>query len=106
MVQSMNPSGLPDPPPPYPRKVLPLAVLLVFVHGSLTLWAVFGSGGGDGGLAALGVLINGLFILFTALALLGAIAAFIESEVAPLLLLLPTLGLGLVALGLLFYMLD
>ncbi|PCC69717.1 hypothetical protein SAMN02745121_04141 [Nannocystis exedens] len=102
----MNPSGLPDPPPPYPRKVLPLAVLLVFVHGSITLSAVLDSSGGDGGLAAVGVFITGLFILFTALALLGAIAAFIESDVAWALLVLPTLGLVLVALGLIFYMLD
>lgn len=98
----MNPSGLPDPP----KNVLPLAALLVFVHGSITLTAVLDSGGGDGGLAAVGVFITGLFILFTALALLGAIAAFIESEVAPFLLFLPTLGLGLVALGLICHMLD
>ncbi|WAS97407.1 hypothetical protein [Nannocystis punicea] len=102
----MNPSGLSDPPPPYPKNVFPLAALLVFVHGSIALSAVLGSGGGDGGLAAVGVFITGLFILLTALALLGAIAAFIESEVARLLLILPSLGLGLVALGLICHMLD
>jgi len=102
----MNLPGLPDPPPPYPKNVLPLAALLVFVHGSITLLAVLDSGGGDGGLAAVGVFITGLFILFTALALLGAIAAFIESKVAPFLLFLPTLGLGLVALGLICHVLD
>ncbi|MCY1059100.1 hypothetical protein [Nannocystis sp. SCPEA4] len=99
----MNPPGLTDPPPPYPKNVLPLAVLLVFVHGSITL---LGSSGGDGGLAAVGVVINGLFILFTALALLGAIASFIETEVARVLLILPSLGLGLVVLGMICYVLD
>ncbi|MDC0672027.1 hypothetical protein [Nannocystis radixulma] len=102
----MNPSGLTDPPPPYPKNVLPLAVLLVFVHGSITLTGVFDSSGGDGGLAAVGVFITGLFILFTALALLGAIASFIETEVARVLLILPSLGLGLVALGMICYVLD
>jgi hypothetical protein len=85
--------------------VLPLAAVLVFVHGSITLWGVLDSGGGDG-LAAVGLFFTGLFFLFTALALLGAIAAFLESEVAPFLLVPPILGLVLVALGLICYMLD
>lgn len=93
-------------PPPLPANVLRFAVFVTAVHGLIALWMVSEGSSGDAGLAAVAVLMKGVFLVLTALSLLGVLAAVHDRGYAYALLVLPTLGLGLVALGLVLYAIE
>ena len=100
MVSWMTPPSSQGPSPE--SNPTTLAFWLTMVHGSLMLWGLASDGGHDGALGAAGLMIEGMFVLCAALSALALITAWCEHRgVAMALLVLPMLGLGIVALGLL-----